>query len=117
MEKHKLVEEAHAPLHCLWVLVVPPQYDVHPVYVLLPVLMTSLSREGALCVPTPGAYQSGDRGVTAPASEVSTQERVQPHRECGRITAVIQEGSQSQQSILVLQNKYHRQYKHIILAS
>ena len=58
VEKVKLVEEAHAPLLCLRVLVVPPQYDVHPVYALLPVLMTSLSREGALCVPTPGAYQS-----------------------------------------------------------
>ena len=43
VEKHKLVEEAHAPLLCLRVLVVPPQYDVHPVYALLPVLMTSLT--------------------------------------------------------------------------
>ena len=80
MEAWKVVEEAHTPLHCHRVRVVPPQYDVHPVYALLPVLMTSLSREGALCVPTPGAYQSGDRGVTAPASGVSTQESVQPHR-------------------------------------
>ena len=48
MEAWKVVEEAHALLHCHRVRVVPPQYDVHPVYALLPVLMTSLSREGAL---------------------------------------------------------------------
>ena len=89
----------------------------HPVLGYTPVHYCGLADTGALCIPTPGAYQSGDRGVTAPASGVSTQERVQPHRECGRVTAVIQEGSLSQQSILVLQNKYHRLYKLSILAS
>ena len=102
VEEHKLVEEAHAPLLCLRVLVVPPQYDVHPVYTLPPVLLASLCRDGSPCIPTPGVYQSGDRGVTAQASGPSTQESVQPHRECGRTTAVVQEGSQSQNSILVL---------------
>ena len=80
----------------------------HPVLGYTPVHDCGLADTGALCIPTPGAYQSGDRGVPVPASGVSTQESVQPHRECGRTTAVVQEGSQSQNSILVL-SKYHRQ--------
>ena len=94
VEKHKLVEEAHAPLHCLRVLVVPPQYDVHPVYALLPVLMTSLSREGALV----SLHQVCTRVVAAvlqPKPPDSAHWSVQLHRECGRTTAVVQEGSQS----------------------
>ena len=74
----------------------------HPVLGYTPVHYCGLADTGALCIPTPGAYQSGDRGVPVPASGVSTQESVQPHRECGRTTAVVQEGSQSQNSILVL---------------
>ena len=61
-------------LYCHRVRVVPPQYDVRPVYTLPPVLLTSLCRDGSPCIPTPGVYQSGDRGVTAPASGLSTQE-------------------------------------------
>ena len=52
VEKVKLVEEAHAPLLCLRVLVVPPQYDVHPVYALLTVLMTSLTEGSPMCPNT-----------------------------------------------------------------
>ena len=61
VEKHKLVEEAHAPLLCLRVLVVPPQYDVHPVYALLPVLMTSLTERE----PYVSLHQVRTRVVTA----------------------------------------------------
>ena len=101
MEKVKLVEEAHAPLLCHRVCD-PSAVAGHPVLGYTPVHYCGLADTGALCIPTPGAYQSGDRGVPVPASGVSTQESVQPHRECGRTTAVVQEGSQSQNSILVL---------------
>ena len=115
VEKVKLVEEAHAPLHCHRVCD-PSAVAGHPVLGYTPVHYCGLADTGALCIPTPGAYQSGDRGVPVPASGVSTQESVQPHRECGRTTAVVQEGSQSQNSILVPRasiivsiNKYPRQ--------
>ena len=105
----------YAPLLCHRVCD-PSAVAGHPVLGYTPVHYCGLADTGALCIPTPGAYQSGDRGVPVPASGVSTQESVQPHRECGRTTAVVQEGSQSQNSILVLRasiivstNKYPRQ--------
>ena len=52
LKKNELEKLSNAPLLCLRVLVVPPQYDVHPVYALLTVLMTSLTEGSPMCPNT-----------------------------------------------------------------
>ena len=57
VEKVKLVEEAHAPLLCHRVCD-PSAVAGHPVLGYTPVHYCGLADTGALCIPTPGAYQS-----------------------------------------------------------
>ena len=56
VEKVKLVEEAHAPLLCHRVCD-PSAVVGHPVLGYTPVHYCGLADTGALCIPTPGAYQ------------------------------------------------------------
>ena len=57
VEKVKLVEEAHAPLLCHRVCD-SSAVAGHPALGYTPVHYCGLADTGALCIPTPGAYQS-----------------------------------------------------------